>query len=221
MLTAVKLVDQWAALERRLPADWETVDLRLRTEQPGERSEAARILGPMNVGFVGGELAFSVRRAGGASGPEAARRLFSRLDEARIWCILEQRGVDEAPPQSDEPGTTASSSVAAAWDAALAALPDGWSDLLCLLELDSSALIDRAALLCAPINPSRDHSRAGFTFRCASTTGYGVSPGMARRCFEELDEEYIGGTVSVLRSLSNTDNVATQGAVWYVGGKVL
>ena len=220
MLTAVKLVDQWAELERRLPADWETVDLRLRTEQPGERSEAARILGPMNVGFVGDELAFSVRRAGGASGPEAARRLFGRLDEVRIWCILEQREVAAAPPQLDEP-ERARHSVAEAWDTALEALPPGWSDLLCLLELDSSALLTRAALICAPINPSRDHSRAGFTFRCARTKGYGVSPGMARRCFEELDEEGIGGTVSVLRSLSGTDNVATQGAVWYVGGKVL
>jgi len=83
MLTAVKLVDQWATVERRLPSDWESVELRLRTEQPDERSEAARILGPMNVGFVGEELAFSVRRAGGASGPHAAHRLFARLDEAR------------------------------------------------------------------------------------------------------------------------------------------
>ena len=221
MLTAVKLVDQWAELERRLPADWDAVALRLRTEQPEERSEAARILGPMNVGFVGDELAFTVRRAGGASGPEAARRLFGRLDEARIWCILEQRDVAEAPPRLDEPEPTSSSSVAESWDAALAALPPGWSDLLCVLELDSSAWLPRAALLCAAINPTRDHSRAGFTFRCARTTGYGVSPGMARRCFEELDEEGIGGTVSVLRSLSATDNVATQGAVWYVGGKVL
>jgi hypothetical protein len=223
MLTAVKLVDQWATVERRLPSDWESVELRLRTEQPDERSEAARILGPMNVGLVGEELAFAVRRAGGAAGPQAARRLFARLDEARIWSILQQRDVDEAPPELDEASaaTTVSSSVAASWDAALAALPSGWSDLLCLLQLDSSALLDRAALLCAPINPTRDHSPAGFTFRCASTTGYGVSPGMARRCFEELDEERIGGTVSVLRSLSNTDNVATQGAVWYVGGKVV
>jgi hypothetical protein len=220
MLTAVKLVDQWAELERRLPADWEAVALRIRTEQPEERSEAARILGPMSVGFVGDGLAFTVSRAGGASGPEAVRRLFGRLDAARIWCVLEQREVVEAPPQLDEP-EQARHSVAEAWDAALEALPQGWSDLLCLLELDSSALLSRAALLCAPINPSRDHSRAGFTFRCARTKGYGVSPGMARRCFEELDEEGIGGTVSVLRSLSGTDNVATQGAVWYVGGKVL
>ena len=220
MLTGVKLVDQWAELERRLPADWEEAAMRLRTEQPKERSEAARVLGPMNVGLVGDELAFTVRRAGGASGPEAARRLFGRLDAARIWCILEQREVTETPPRLDE-RQPASSSVAEAWDLALAALPPGWSDLLCVLELDSSALLPRAALLCAPINPSRDHSRAGFTFRCARTKGYGVSPGMARRCFEELDDEGIGGTVSVLRSLSGTDNVATQGAVWYIGGKVL
>jgi len=220
MLTAVKLVDQWAELERRLPDGWEAVALRLTTEQQDERSEAARILGPMNVGFVGDELAFSVRRAGGASGPEAARRLFRRLDEARIWCILEQREVTEPPPRLDEPENTAAS-VAESWDTALEALPSGWSDLLCLLELDSSALLPRAALLCAAINPTRDDSPAGFTFRCARTAGYGVSPGMARRCFEELDEEDIGGTVSVLRSLSDTDNVATQGAVWYVGSRVL
>jgi hypothetical protein len=220
MLTAVKLVDQWATLERRLPSDWETVTLRLRTEQPKERSEAARVLGPMNVGFAGDGLAFTVRRAGGAAGPEAARRLFARLDEARIWCLLEQREVEEAAPRLEEPEPVATP-IATDWDTALESLPSGWSDLLCLLELDSSALLTRAALLCAPINPTRDPAGVGFTFRCARTTGYGVSPAMARRCFEELDEEGIGGTVSVLRSLSGTDNVATQGAVWYVGGKVL
>ncbi len=61
----------------------------------------------------------------------------------------------------------------------------------------------------------------GFTFRCARRAGYGVSPEMARRCFERLDEEGIPGTVSVLRLVSDVDNVATQGAVWYVGGKAL
>jgi hypothetical protein len=221
MLTAVKLVDQWAALERRLPPDWEAVALRLRTEQPSERSEAARILGPMNVGLVGEELAFNVRRAGGASGPEAARRLFGRLDEARVWCLLEQRDVVEAAPRLDEPEPAAPPRIAPQWDDALHALPAGWSDLLCLLELSSSALLPRAALLCAAINPTRDRDRVGFTFRCARTTGYGVSAPMARRCFEELDSEGITGNVSVLRSLSGTDNVATQGPVWYVGGKVL
>ena len=221
MLTAVKLVDQWAALERRLPPDWETVALRLRTEQPAERSEAARILGPMNVGLVGEELAFTVRRAGGASGPEAARRLFGRLDEARVWCLLEQRDVAEAAPRLEAPEPASVQALATQWDDELAALPPGWSDLLCLLELSSSALLARAALLCAAINPTRDRDRVGFTFRCARTKGYGVSAPMARRCLEQLDDEGIAGTVSVLRSLSGTDNAATQGAVWYVGGKVL
>ncbi len=72
-----------------------------------------------------------------------------------------------------------------------------------------------------PLNPARDRARAGFTFRSARRTGYGVSPAMARRCFERLDEEGIQARVTVLRLLSDTDNVATQGAVWYVGGKAL
>lgn len=221
MLTAVKLVDQWKAIERRLPPDWESVVLRLRTEQPAELSEAARILGPMQVGLVGDELAVTVRRAGGEAGPEAARRLFARLDAARIWCLLEQQEIAETPPILDEPQAGAGPPVADAWDAALAELPSGWSDLLCVLELDSSALLARAALLCAPLNPTRDLDRVAFTFRCARDTGYGVSAAMARRCFEQLDDEEIGGSVSVLRVLSDTDNAATQGAVWYVGDKVL
>ncbi len=44
---------------------------------------------------------------------------------------------------------------------------------------------------------------------------------MARRCFERLDAEGIPARVSVLRLLAETENVATQGAVWYVDGKQL
>jgi hypothetical protein len=221
MLTAVKLVDQWGALERRLPGDWETVALRLRTEQPEDLSEAARILGPMNVGRVGDELAITVRRAGGASGPEAARRLFGRLDDARIWCILAQEGVRVGETDPTAPVEQPREPVAASWDAALAELPAGWSDLLCRLELGSSALLARAALLCAPLNPTRERDKVAFTFRCASRAGYGVSPEMARRCFERLDDEGIEGRVTVLRVLADAHHVATQGAVWYVGGKAL
>jgi hypothetical protein len=42
---------------------------------------------------------------------------------------------------------------------------------------------------------------------------------MARRCLERLDGEHITGTVRVLRILSDTHHVATQGPVWYVEGK--
>jgi hypothetical protein len=221
MLTAVKLVDQWAALERRLPRDWDTVALRLTTEQADELGEAARILGPMNVGHVGDRLAFTVTRAGGAAGPEAARRLFGRLDQARIWCLLAQEEVGVHEPAADAAARPHTAPVAEQWDDALRELPSGWSDLLGFLEIGSSALLPRAALLCAPVNPTRERDAVGFTFRCASRTGYGVSPEMARRCFERLDGEGIEGAVSVLRLVSDTDNVATQGPVWYVGGRVL
>jgi hypothetical protein len=225
MLTAVKLVDQWRAVERRLPDTWERVALRLRTEQPSELGEAARILGPMGVGRVGDALAFEVRRAGGAAGPEAARRLFARLDEARVWCLLEQDEIVSREPAveaiAEDREAPAARSLADAWDVALAELPADWSDLLCLLELDSSALLPRAALLTAPLNPPRDRDRVGFTFRAARRAGYGASATMTRRCFERLDGEGIAGRVTVLRALSDTDNVYTQGPVWYVGGKAL
>jgi hypothetical protein len=224
MLTAVKLVDQWQALERRLPDTWESVALRLTTEQPSELSEAARILGPMNVGRVGSELAFSVRRAGGASGPQAARRLFARLDAARIWCQLEQEELvseDTSPPHEETAVAAPEVALVEAWDVTLDELPPDWSDLLCALDLDSSALLPRAALLTAPLNPTRAADRVGFTFRCARRAGYGVSAGMARRSFERLDEEGIRGRIEVLRAVSDSGAVATQGPVWYVDGKVL
>ncbi len=50
------------------------------------------------------------------------------------------------------PSTT---SLVESWDEALAELPPDWSDLLCELELDSSDHLPRAALLGAPMNPTR------------------------------------------------------------------
>lgn len=220
MLTAVKLVDQWREVEQDLPEDWEETRLRIRTEQPGERGEAARILGPLGVGLVGDELAVTVSRAGGSSGPEAVRRLFGHLDDARVWCILEQAETVVAEREATTPAGAATPA-AATWDAALAPLPTDWSDLLCELEIDSSDQLDRVALLCAPVNPARDGDRLAFTFRCARRAGYGVSPAMARRCFERLDGEGIPARARVLRLLSETDNVGTQGTVWLVGGRSL
>ena len=223
MLTAVKLVDQWAALERRLPIDWETTDLRLTTEQPDEIGEAARVLGPMNVGRVGDQLAVTVRRAGGASGPEAARRLFGRLDQARIWCLLEQDEVGVREPD------VATSDGGPAGDSGRRGVGRGSRRASVRLErpalqprprVQRPAAARRAALRSRstrPASPMPWRSRSA----APSRAGYGVSPVMARRCFERLDAEDIEGEVSVLRVVSDTDNVATQGLVWYVGGKVL
>jgi hypothetical protein len=219
----MKLVDQWRTLEENLPADWQDVRLTLTTERPADLPRAAQTLAPLNVGRVGQELVFHVRRTGGAQGPDAVRRLFARLDESRVWCMLAGRPVAAQGPVSEVAATPARVQlpVAESWDTALAPLPSDFTDLLCELEVTSSDHLDRAALLCAPLNPTRDPSRLVFRFRCSGGAGYGVSPGMARRCFERLDGEHIPGTARVLRALSDLDNVGTQGAVWLVGGKTL
>jgi len=215
----MKLVDQWASIEARLPQDWQDVRLTLTPEDAKELARAAAVLGPLHAGHVDGAVTFVVRR-GGAGGPEAARRLFAQLDRQRIWCELERGAVGETPPAEPTGDEPAQGSVAESWDDALAALPQDWSELLCRLEIGGSRLLPRAALLCAPINPTRDRDAVGFLFR-AGRVGYGVSTVMARRCFERLDEDGIAGSVTVLRVLSDTQPVASQGSSWIVAGRVL
>ena len=97
-------------------------------------------------------------------------------------------------------------------------LPD-WSDLLCDLELDSTDHVPRAALLGAPLNPSRVPGETALRFRASGKQGYGVSPVMARRCFERMDAEGITGSLNVLYDLSDTGNAVTQGPVWRLAGR--
>jgi hypothetical protein len=211
----MKLVDQWRTIEARLPRDWQDVRLTVATEQASDLPRAAAVLGSAGAGRSGDQLVIHVRRSGPSS-PAAVRRLFARLDDDRVWCILERGEIGEEAPVVAE----AAPSVAASWDAALAELPTDWSELLCRLEISGSDLLPRAGLLCAPINPTRDRDSLGFVFR-AGRVGYGVSEGMARRCFERLDEEQIEGSVTVLRVLSDTEPIASQGSSWIVAGRVL
>ena len=223
----MKLVDQWRTIEADLPTGWDDVRLTLTTEQPGDLPRAAQVLGSINAGKVGSTLVFHVSSAAGPHGVQRALRSFEHLDRDRTWCHLEASAVQRAAESPGDGGATATepapatTGVADSWDVSLAPLPSDWTDLLCELEIDSSALLDRTALLCAPLNPARSGSRVAFTFRCSGRSGYGVSPAMARRCFERLDHEEITGTTRVLRVLSDTDNVDTQGPVWLVGGKTL
>ncbi|MFN8223878.1 MAG: hypothetical protein U0R50_11615 [Gaiellales bacterium] len=221
----MKLVDQWTALERRLPSSWETVTIRVRPEQADDLGRAAQLLGSVGAGRVGDELALTVVRRGGLNGPAAARRAFGRLDERRVWCELEQVSApsETTPVSPPEDGSTlpaGETPLAAAWDRLLALLPPDWGVLLCRLDVDSSDLLPRVALLGAPLNPTRAGDDLAFTFRCGKTSGYGVSPAMARRCFERIDEDGIAGRVSLLRLLSEMDNVGTQGTSWIIAGRV-
>ena len=215
----MKLVDQWRTIESSLPPDWSEARLDIVVETPSERGRAAQLLGPANPGGVGEALRITVRRSGGGGGAvasEGARRLFGRLDEARVWSEL--RLVDTtAVPQ---PIAAAAESLAARWDEELAALPADWSDVEAELRFVSSDYLPRAALLTAPVNPVKAQGLA-FRFRSARAAGFGTSPTMVRRCLERLDAESIAGELEVLHVLSSTRHVATQGPVWRVGGRAV
>jgi hypothetical protein len=139
--------------------------------------------------------------------------MLRRIDAEGIGGTLTLVSSDAAAPEP----VISRASLAAEWDAALQLLPGDWSDLLCDVELTSSDFVERGALLLAPLNPIQGTGRPGFRFRCAASFGYGASPGMVRRCLARLDEERITGEVRVLRALSDTHPVGTQGPVWRIG----
>jgi hypothetical protein len=211
----VRLVWQWITLERELPPNWSDVTLVLKVREH-DADRAAALLGGANPLRRGNSLRLFVSRKGGF-GLEALRRALLRLDRQGIAGTLELAGVTEA----EAPPSAAPATLAAQWDAALATLPPDWSDMLAELVLRSSDHLERAALLTAPMNPTRPGKRLALQFRVARRFGYGVSAEMARRCLERLDEEGIGAELAILRVLCDTDAVATQGPVWRVGGRAV
>ena len=210
----MRAADQWVRLQGTLESDWAEAQLAFAPEGPV--ADAAAVLAPLQPGRAGAELRFHVSRTG--SEPEKVRNLLERLDQKRIWGTLSLVDTTLVTPVPTPPSTRAEA-LTDAWEAVLAALPPGWSDLLCELEVDSSDHIPRAALLGAPLNPSRSRSAIALQFRVSGKQGYGVSPGMARRCFERMDAEGITGRIVVLHGLSDTENDVTQGPVWRVAGR--
>jgi len=215
----VVLVTDWQELERRLPASWFDVRLIFRLESPAELGRAAALLGPLQPVRTGPDLlAFRVARGGTGPGSEALRRALHRLDEEHIHGLLDVVSHQDRPaPPEQAPAPHLPGS----WDAALATLPADWSDLLGEIELASSDYVDRAALHLAPINPRRIGTTLRLQFRSARRFGYGAAPGMVRRCLERCDAEGIRGRVEVLRALSDTNPVGTQGPVWQLDGRMV
>jgi hypothetical protein len=213
----MSLAADWQELERGLPQDWSTARLRLTIPDEGDCDRAAALLGPANPGRRGKLIRFYAARRGAGPSPDGIRSLLRRIDSQGIQGELELElvGVDEAEPEPEISRAT----LAAAWDAASAALPPDWSDLYAEVELVSSDWLERAALLMAPVNPARYGGTPGFRFRVASSFGYGASVEMTRRCLERVDQEGIRGELRILRVLSDTRPVYTQGPVWYVEGR--
>jgi hypothetical protein len=211
----VKLVEQWHAIERRLPVDWVDVRLDVTPETESERPRAAGLLGPANPHRIGDSFRLHVRRTGGAGsvGPEGLRRLFTRMTSARLVRAVargRRRGTRDRARGGGRPGR-----------------PLDGRGRLAATGLERRArgaaagverLPPRAALLCAPLNPTRTEG-SNFRFRVARRAGYGASPQMVTRCLARLDAEQIQGDLAILRVLCETSHVATQGPVFRVGGR--
>jgi hypothetical protein len=205
---------QWKVIGSELPETWARASLRLELHDRAAADQAAATLGPTGPYRVSPTiLQFSVARDGSALGPQGITRLLARIPAGTLSLSNSQ-----AAARPDERAIT---SLVEGWDAALAGLPSDWSDLYAEIEFTSSDYIEPAAVLCIQMNPRRDGTRAVFNFRAARQAGYGVAPGMARRCFERCDEKGIRGSINVLRVLSDTHLAATQGPVWLAGGKTL
>jgi hypothetical protein len=215
----VRLFERWAEIERGLPADWGDARLLLTAEDEREAARAAGLLGPLGAGRNGREVRFTVTRRGAGPGPEAVRRMLARIDRDGITGSLELLASGEV--SALPPAEVERASLAESWEAQVSSLPPDWSDVYAELELRSTDQLERTALLCSPLNPSRFGGVPAFRFRSARRFGYGASPGMVRRCMERLDDARIEGEVRILHALSETGPVATQGPVWYIGGRAV
>lgn len=212
----MSLADQWNGIETGLDPRWSDARLELTVDDDGRVERALALLGPAGPGRSGRDIRFYVQRTDSPIGSEAVRRMLRRIDSEEIAGTLTLVAADEAPPEP----VVSRPTLAGEWDAVLATLPPDWSDLLCELELTSSDHVDQAALLCAPINVFQSGAgKPGFRFRVAHSFGYGASSGMVRRCLGRLDDAAIPGEVRVLRALSDSHPVGTQGPVWMVDGR--
>ena len=226
----MKLAEQWTGVLAGLPRDWETARLRLSLADEQGADRAALILGPAAPGRAGRSFRLTAARhahPGLGASPALVRRVLTRLDDEGFSGEIELVEAEapetpSAPTAADENGARAplpTAGLAAQWNALLETLPPDWSHLYAEVSVDSTDYVERAALLMAPANPSLLGGPRGLRFRCARSVGYGVSVGMANRCLERLDRDGLTGDLRVIRVVSESRPVYTQGPVWYVEGR--
>ena len=214
----MSLAGDWIRVQSELPAGWSRAELRLTAANEDAANRAAALLAPAQPFRPSPDvLRFASAKDGSATGPDGVTRLLRRLDEARIRGHLELADTTSpvALKETPEPGI----SLVASWQAALSGLPPDWSDLYAELQLTSSDWIEPGAVMLAPINPRREGTRLALRFRAARLAGYGASAGMVERCLERCDGMGMQGSVEVLRVLSDTRLVGTQGPTWLVSGR--
>ena len=211
----MSVAQEWKRIGSELPEGWVRVDLHLKLPSRDAANEAAAALAPAGpYRSAPTILRFTVARDGSGLGPENAARLLARIPRGSLTAVDSFVAARPAPVETTPP-------LAVAWDRAIAELPADWSDAFLELQLESTDFVEKAAVLCIQANPRRVGESAALRFRAARKAGYGIAPGMARRCFERCDEARITGTIAVLRVLSDTDHVHTQGPSWILDGQTI
>lgn len=210
----MQFADQWQELETALPEGWTSARVSVAVAEDADADRVALILASLAPGRTGTSFRLQVSPARNPEG------IFRRLDRESIRGRVDLIGTDAGPVETPalEPRHT-QAQLASQWNELVGDLPPDWSEAYAEVELDSTDFLSRAALLLAPVNPSRYGGSAVLRFRSARQAGYGVAPEMAGRCFERADAERITGTVRVLRVVSHSSHVSTQGPVWRVGGR--
>jgi hypothetical protein len=232
------LGDRLEEMLEGLPRGWEHARVDVHVDDPEQADRAATVLGPATPGRSGSAFRLDIGRETGLGGTSArlAHRVLERLDDEGIRARVSLVSHDEGPPRAepaDEEEEAAAAAAAALtrpaaelplaeqWDRLASRLPPDWSDLLAEVRLDSTDHVDLGALLLGPVNPYLVDDASTFQFRVAHRFGYGAAPSMARRSLARLDEAGIGGRFRVLRVLSDTRPVHTQGPVWRIGGRAV
>ena len=214
-VSIVSVARQWETIGSNLPDGWARASLRLELKDDETADEAAAMLGPTGAyRSAPNVLLFTVARDGSATSPANITRLLANVPNGTLSLSGSQGAAEVVETREALPLTEA-------WDHALATLPADWSDLYAEIELTSTDYVERAAVFCIQCNPRREGTRAAFRFRSARLAGYGVSPEMARRCFERCDGAGITGRIEILRVISGSRHVATQGPVWLSAGKTI
>ena len=212
-LRPVALVEKWWEIEHSLPPGWKEARLSLRMHGENYARRAAALLGPANPVRSGLRVTLYAAQHGAATAPKAVARLLTRLDEEGLSGELELVSVVEA----DAADAAGEGWLADAWDDSVAGLPEDWSDLYVELTLDSSDYLEPAALATAPLNPARWGDSA---FASAARAGSATAP-PRRWCgaaWSASTNVASPARCEILRALSDTKPVGTQGPVWYVGG---
>ena len=218
-IAAVHLAKRFDLLCARLPRGWTQLPVRLVLADPGQSERASTVLGPLSPGRSGEGFDLRTFATGqGTPGVDAVRRALAQLDDEGIGGrLLTAEATDPAVRPSEV--ASPASVLEDQWERLTLELPPSWSDVLLELELGSTGDIDRAALLLGPVNPLLQTGGRAFRFRTARTFGYGASMGMTRRVCQRLDDQRVGGSLRVIRVLSDSRPVATQGPVWRIGGR--